>query len=50
MLGAWLKRFQRRFFSILPRDHSCDILVTNVAAFFCPCYKSLPEAKVKDLN
>ena len=24
----------------------CDILVKNVAAF-CPCLKSLPEAKVK---
>jgi hypothetical protein len=28
------------------RDHSCDILVKNVAAF-CPCLKSLPETKVK---
>ena len=31
---------------MLPRDHSCDILVKNVAAF-CPCMKSLPETKVK---
>ena len=33
-------------FNLLPRDHSCDSLVKNVAAF-CPCLKSLPEAKVK---
>ena len=32
--------------SILPRDHSCDILVMNVAAF-CPCLKSLSEVKVR---
>ena len=31
---------------MLPRNHSCDILVKNVAAF-CPCPKSLLEAKVK---
>ena len=29
------------------RDCFCDILVKNVAAF-CPCLKSLPEAKVKN--
>ena len=29
-----------------PRDHSCDILVKNVAAFF-PCSNSILEAKVK---
>lgn len=28
------------------RDHSCDILATNVAAF-CLCPKNLPEAKLK---
>ena len=32
--------------SVLPKDHSCDILVKNVTVF-CPCLKSLPEAKVK---
>ena len=32
--------------SILPRDHSCDILVMNVAAF-CPCLKSVSEVKVR---
>ena len=31
---------------MLPREHSSDILVKNVAAF-CPCSKSLLEAKVK---
>ena len=36
-------------FSMLPRDHSCEILVINVAAF-CPCLKSLPEAKVKSFG
>jgi hypothetical protein len=34
---------------MLPRDCSCNILVKNVAAF-CPCLKSLPEAKVKRLQ
>jgi hypothetical protein len=29
-----------------PRDCFCVILVKNVADF-CPCFKSLPEAKVK---
>ena len=33
-------------FSMWPRDCSCDILVKNVAAF-CPCLKSLPQAKIK---
>lgn len=28
-----------------PRDCFCDILAKNVAAF-CPCPKSLPEAKL----
>ena len=36
-------------FRILPRDHSCDILVKNVAAFR-PCPNSLPEAKVKSFR
>ena len=35
--------------NMLPRDHSCDILVKKVAAF-CPCPKSLPEAKVKSFG
>jgi hypothetical protein len=33
-------------FNIWPRDCSCGILVKNVAVY-CPCMKSLPEAKVK---
>ena len=36
---------EKKNFNMLPRDHSCDILVKKVAAF-CPCLKSLPEAKV----
>jgi hypothetical protein len=35
-----------RNFSMLPREHSCDILVRNVAVS-CPYLKSLPETKVK---
>jgi hypothetical protein len=31
-------------FSVLPRDHSCDILAKTVTAF---CLKSLPTVKVK---
>jgi hypothetical protein len=33
-------------FSMWPRGCFCGILVKNVAAF-CPCLKSLPEAKIK---
>ena len=33
-------------FSMWCRDYFCGILVENVAVF-CPCLKSLPEAKVK---
>ena len=33
-------------FSMLLTIHSCDILAKEVVAF-CPCPKSLPEAKVK---
>lgn len=33
-------------FSVWPGDCFCGVLVKNVAAF-CPCLKSLPEAKVK---
>ena len=36
-------------FNMWPRDCFCGILVKNVAAF-CPCLKSLPEAKVKRLR
>ena len=34
---------------MLPREHSSDILVKKVAAF-CPCLKSLPEAKMKSFG
>jgi hypothetical protein len=37
---------EKKNFSMLPRDHSCVILVKNVAAF-CPCLKNLPEANVE---
>ena len=36
-------------FSMWPRGHFCAILVKNVATF-CPCLKSLPEAKVKRIR
>jgi hypothetical protein len=36
-------------FSMWPRDCFCGILVKNEATF-CPCLKSLPEAKVKRLR
>ena len=34
---------------MLPRDHSCNILVKEVVAF-CSSPKSLPEAKVKSFG
>ena len=40
------KDSSKKNFSMQPRDCFCGILVKNVAAF-CPCLKSLPEAKVK---
>ena len=40
------KRFQDNSVSKGTRDHSCDTLAMNVAAF-CPCPKNLPEAKLK---
>lgn len=30
-------------FIMLPEDHSCDILVKNMAAY-CPCVKRLSDA------
>ena len=45
-LGRLAQDISEENFSMLPRDSSSDILVKNVAAF-CPCPKSLPEAKVK---
>ena len=40
---------EEKNFNILPRDHSSDILVKKVTAF-CPCLKSLPEAKEKSFG
>jgi hypothetical protein len=37
---------EEKSFNMFSSDHSWDILVRNVTAF-CPCPKSLPEAKVK---
>lgn len=37
---------EEKTFSMCPRDCSCDIMLKNVSTF-CPCLKSLPEAKVK---
>ena len=36
-------------FCMLPRDHSCDILVKNVPVS-CPYLKNLPETKGKSLD
>ena len=36
-------------FSVLPRNHSCDILVKEMTAF-CPCPKSLPEGNMKNFG
>ena len=47
---TWPKRFQRRRISECGiKTVFCGILVNNVATF-CPCIKSLPEAKVKRLR
>ena len=40
---------EKKIFSREPRNHSCDILVKNVAAF-CLWLKSLPAAKMKSLK
>lgn len=36
-------------FSMLPRNCFCDIFVKNVVAF-CPCPKSLPEARANEIS
>ncbi|EGV99439.1 hypothetical protein I79_014613 [Cricetulus griseus] len=38
---------EEKNFSMWPKNCSCDILVKNVVAF-CPCLKSLSEAKVEN--
>jgi hypothetical protein len=40
---------EEKNFNMWPRDCFCGILVENVA-IFCPCLKSMPEAKVKRLR
>ena len=40
---------EKNNFNTWPRDCFCGILVKNVATF-CPCLKSLSEAKVKKLG
>lgn len=44
--GGLAQEVSEESFCMLPRNHSCDILVNNVAAFYL-CLKSLCEAKVK---
>ena len=39
-------RILKKNFRMLPRVHSCDILVKNVTAF-CPCLNNLHEFLVK---
>ena len=40
---------EKRNCSMLPRDHSYNVLVKNVAAFYL-CLKNLPAAKLKRLR
>ena len=40
---------EEKNFNRLTRDRPCDILVKKEAAF-CPCLKSLPEAKMKSFG
>jgi hypothetical protein len=43
----WLKRRQKRRILVFGlKNCSCDVLVTNMAAY-CPCVKSLHEANGK---
>ena len=44
-MGGLIQEVSEENFSVLPRNHSCDILVKKVA-IFCPCPNTLPEAKV----
>ena len=46
---AWLEVSEEKNVSMWPRDHFCDMLVKN-AAVFCPCLKSLPDAKLKNFH
>lgn len=63
LVGAWktitlrvmwtvetqLSWFERGLLLSLARDLSCDILSKSVAAF-CPCPKSLPQAKLESFE
>lgn len=40
---------EEKIISKCPRDHSCDVLAKNVAAF-CPFPKNLLEAKLKSFR
>jgi hypothetical protein len=46
---TWPRRFQCKISIYGLETYFCGILVKNVATF-CPCLKSLPEAKVKTLR
>ena len=46
MWGLAQELSEEKNFSVLPREHSGDILVKNMAAY-CPCSKSLLETKLK---
>lgn len=47
--GLFQEVSEEKAFSILPRYHSCGILVKEWAAF-CLCQKSLPKAEVKNFG
>jgi hypothetical protein len=44
--GSLTQEVSEENFRMLSRNHSWDIFMKTVATF-CPCPKSLPEAKVK---
>ena len=45
------QEFSEENFSLMFRDHSCDIVVKNVVvAALCLCLRRLPEAIVKRLG
>lgn len=47
--GGLTQEVSEENFCMLPRNHSCDILMKNVSAFYL-CLKNLSEAKVKKLR
>jgi hypothetical protein len=47
--GSLPQEVSEKNFSMMPGDHSSDILVEKVTAF-CPCLKSLPQVKVRKLS